>query len=140
MLTELTNCHPNCKPTPRANVQLHHEVEVDKNTEQRQPGKKRNLEETKSESELGPAADRYATFSEVGGQESHLEGKSLLALGLPPDDNHADDTQHSQEDTRHHNSCVSFQQLGQVVGQDNAEDGDENGCRAGGKTRGERFH
>lgn len=39
-----TNNHPDGESDPRAQVQLHHEVDVDENTEQGQPGKQGDLE------------------------------------------------------------------------------------------------
>lgn len=41
-----TNNHPDGESDPRAHVQLHHEVDVDQNTEQGQPGKQGDLERT----------------------------------------------------------------------------------------------
>lgn len=39
-----TDSHPDGEADPCTHVQLHHEVDVDKNTEQGQPGKQRDLE------------------------------------------------------------------------------------------------
>lgn len=39
-----TNHHPDGEAAPCSQIQLHHEVDVDKNTEQRQPGEQRDLE------------------------------------------------------------------------------------------------
>ncbi len=42
-----TDDHPDGEAAPCTQVQLHHEVDVDENTEQGQPGKQRDLERTK---------------------------------------------------------------------------------------------
>lgn len=41
-----TDNHPDGEADPCAHVQLHHEVDVDENTEQGQPGEQRDLERT----------------------------------------------------------------------------------------------
>lgn len=98
-----TDDHPDGEAAPRPNVQLHHEVDVDENAEQGQPR-----------------------------QQGDLEGESLFALRLPPDDDDADATEQSQNDTGHHDACMSAEQLVQIVGQDNAQNDDENRDNSGG--------
>ncbi len=39
----LTDTHPHGEAAPGGHVQLHHEIDVDKDTEQRQPGQQRHL-------------------------------------------------------------------------------------------------
>lgn len=41
-----TNNHPDGEADPCSHVQLHHEVDVDEDTEQGQPGKQGDLERT----------------------------------------------------------------------------------------------
>lgn len=51
MKTLMFNCtdkHPDSEAAPCTQVQLHHEVDVNENTEQGQPGKQRDLEGTEN--------------------------------------------------------------------------------------------
>lgn len=69
------------------------------------------------------------TASRGPGFERYLEGESLFALRLPPDDDDTDGAEQSQNDDGHHDACTSVPQLLETVGQDDAEYSDKNGCR-----------
>lgn len=122
-----TDNHPDREAAPCTNVQLHHEVDVDKNAEQGQPWKQRDLEKTEI-TFRNCSVQHYKWNKHTKKQISDLEGQSLIALWLPPYDDNADDTEQSQDDAGHHNGCMSDEQLVQTVCQDDAQNGDENSC------------
>lgn len=47
----LTDSHPDSKATPGCQIQLHHEINVDKDTEERQPGQERDLQDKQKDSD-----------------------------------------------------------------------------------------
>lgn len=122
-----TDDHPDGEAAPCTQVQLHHEVDVDENTEQGQPGEQRDLERREKWKMKGTKyfkiglnllyvslRDRNRNrnlFSAFSGFDSYLEGEGLFALRLPPDDDDADATEQSQNDTGHHHGWVPGQKI-----------------------------
>lgn len=55
----------------------------------------------------------------------YLEGEGRFALRLSPDDDDAHDAHEAQQDAGHHHGGVAGQQRWETVGQEDAQDGDE---------------
>lgn len=125
-----TNKHPYCETNPSLSIQLHHEVDVNKDTDQRQHRKQRHLEQGRRKSFITHANTCLCnknrrinskshpkgehclnlTHSEVQYLRSsmksiYLKGDILVALGLSPDDDEANQGENSQAD--HHSDPYS---------------------------------
>lgn len=83
-----TDGHPNGESHPCSHIELHHQVNVHEDAEQRE-----------------------------GGQERHLESECLFALRLSADDDEADHAEHSQNNDRHQHGRTSAPQFLQEISQ-----------------------
>lgn len=58
-----TNDHPDGEADPRPQVQLHHEIDVDEDTEEGQPGQQRDLQETAAKKFINGGSVHEAVLS-----------------------------------------------------------------------------
>lgn len=128
----LTNSHPNCKAAPRGQIQLHHEVDIDKNTEQGQPRQKRHLEEKTDNLRRGTFTEHHHhcklyRHEILRVSHKHLEGERFFALRLPPDDDDTEEAQRREDGTHGHPHRMAVHQFVQPHGQHDAQHSDQHG-------------